>query len=62
MNIENNLIVLVTAIRHFLEGLNKVHLKPFLANWSSTTCVTGSFAPNSLPVLSYNRKIPLAAG
>ena len=31
MKVENNIIALIIAIRHFLEGLNDIHLKPFLA-------------------------------
>ena len=62
MTAENNIILLVLAIRHFLEGLNETHLKPFLADWPPTKCMMRSVLPHSLPVLSYLPAVVKTAG
>jgi len=53
MTTEDTMLPLLIEIRNFLESLNGIHLKPFLANWPSTKCVMRSVLPHSLPVLSY---------
>ena len=62
MTAEGNIIPLVIEIRNFLEDLNDIHLKPFLADWPLTECVTRSVLPRSLPVLSYLPALVKAAG
>ena len=62
MTAEDNIIPLIIEIRNFLEDLNDVHLKPFLADWPSTKCLTRSVLPHSLPVLSYLPALVKAAG
>ena len=62
MKTENNIIALIIAIHDFLEGLNEIHLKPFLADWPSVKCLTRSVLPNDLPVLSYMPETVKTAG
>ena len=62
IDLENNIIALVNAIRHFLEGLNDTHLNSFLADWPLTHCMTRSVYPLSLPVLSWMPAAVKAAG
>ena len=62
MKVENNIIALIIAIRNFLEGLNDIHLKPFLADWPSAKCMPRFVLPHGLPVLSYLPAAVKAAG
>jgi len=62
MKAENNIIALIIAIRNFLEGLNDIHLKPFLADWPSANYMTRSVLPHCLPVLSWMPAAVKAAG
>ena len=62
VDLENNIIALVSAIRNFLEGLNDTHLNSFLADWPLTHCMTRSVYPLSLPVLSWMPAAVEAAG
>jgi len=62
MKVENNIITLIITIRHFLEGLNNIHLKLFLTDWPSATCITRSVLPHRIPVLSYLPSAVKAAG
>lgn len=61
MTTEDNIIPLIIEIRNFLEGLDDIHLKSFLADWPSTKRVTRSVLPRSLPVLSYLPTVVKAA-
>ena len=62
MTAEDNIVPLVIEIRNFLEDLKDIHLKPFLADWPLTKCVTHSVLPHSLPVLSCLPELVKAAG
>ena len=62
MKAENNIIALIIAIRNFLEDLNDIHLKPFLADWPSAKRMTRFVLPHGLPVLSYLPAAVKAAG
>jgi len=53
IDLGNNIIALVSAIRNFLEGLNDTHLNSFLADWPSPNSEQRPVYPHSLPVLSW---------
>jgi hypothetical protein len=53
MDLEKNIIALVSAIRNFLEGLNDTHLNSFMTDWPSPISEQRPVYPNSLPVLSW---------
>ena len=53
VDLENEIISFVYAIRNFLKNLNDPHLDSFLANWPAPNCITRSVRPRSLPVLSW---------
>jgi len=50
-DLAQNIMVLVDAIRGFLEKLNGAHLNVFLADWPSANCRKRSIEPQGLPVL-----------
>jgi hypothetical protein len=62
MKAENNIIALIIAIRDFLEGIKKVHIEAFLADWPSANCMTRFVLPHCLPVLSWMPAAVKAAG
>ena len=62
MDLEKNIIALVSAIRNFLEGLNDTHLNSFMTDWPSPNSEQRSVYPNSLPVLSWMPAAVKAAG
>ena len=53
VELDNNIIVLASAIRNFLEDLNDTHLNSFLASWPSLNCEKRSVFLRPLPVLSW---------
>jgi hypothetical protein len=52
LNSGANVIKLVDSVHAYLNGLNDVHLQPFLANWPSEPFKTRAILPNLLPVIS----------
>jgi hypothetical protein len=52
MMVGNRVLALVIAIRSFLEGLDNVRLKPYLAEWPSEYDITRAILPHELPILS----------
>ena len=62
MDLENNIIAFVIAIRNFLQGLNDARLNSFLASWPSLNYEIRSIVPRSLPVLSWMPAAVKAAG
>ena len=62
VDLGNDIIAFIIAIRHFLQRLNDPHLNPFLENWPPSNCRMRSVAPRSLPVLSWMPAAVKAAG
>jgi hypothetical protein len=62
VDLENNIIAFVIAIRSFLKELNDANLNSFLANWPSSNCKTRSVLPRPLPILSWMPAAVKAAG
>ena len=61
MTVIDNIAQLIIEIRHFLEGLNDIYLKQFLADWPPPKGVTRSVLPQRLSVLSYLPTVVKAA-
>ena len=53
VDLENNILTLVTFIRNFLESLDNERLNSFLTDWPSSNFKTRSLIPCLLPVLSW---------
>jgi len=62
VDLENNIIAFVNAIRNFLKGLNDSHLNSFPANWPAPNCMARSVSPQTLPILSWMPAAVKAAG
>ena len=62
IDLEDNIIAFVIAVRNFLKGLNDSHLNSFLKNWPAPNCTTRSVFSRSLPVLSWMPAAVKAAG
>ena len=62
VDLENNIIAFVIAIRDFFKGLNDSRLNSFLANWPAPNCMTRSVSPRTLPVLFWMPAAVKAAG
>lgn len=62
LDLAQNIIALINAIRSFLAGFDDTHLKAFLADWPPANCRTRPVAPHALPVLAWMTAAVQAAG
>ena len=62
VDLKNNILAFVVAIRNFLEDLSDSRLNSFLANWPAPNCQMRSVIPRTLPVLSWMPAAGKAAG